>query len=266
MRIAALIVVGCLMATVGCSGPPKKSNGSAAASGAAETRVSREAESGRESGDAAGPKAIPDPLEPVNRAFFAFNDKFYFWIMKPVSSGYAAVVPEWGRMRVKNFFSNLGMPIRAANCLLQADLRGTGTELGRFGINTTVGILGFNDPAANRWDIAERNEDLGQTLGVYGLGEVLYINWPILGPSSVRGTIGFVGDGFLSPLNYYPSDSTARTVIKIYERVNGTSLRLGDYEELKEAALDPYVALRNAYFQRRRHLVKQRGAEGRPED
>jgi phospholipid-binding lipoprotein MlaA len=250
MKTELLVVLAALVTFVGCSSQPKSSmDGPPSAPGATAPAQS--------SGGSAR-RPVPDPLEPVNRVFFQFNDKFYFWLMKPVSSGYAAVVPEPARVRVKNVFSNVTTPVRLVNCLLQADLRGAGTELSRFGINTTVGILGINDPAENRWDIAARKEDTGQTLGVYGLGTGLYINWPILGPSSARGTVGMVGDAFLSPLTYYPTESAARTGIRVGERVNATSLRLGDYEQLKEDALDPYVALRNAYFQRRRHLVKQR--------
>lgn len=234
MRSKLLVLIAVFSLAAGCSSVRSRSaDGSAGESAAARVR------------------SIPDPLEPVNRGFYHFNDKLYFWVLKPVSQGYAAVMPRIARRGVKNFFTNLAMPIRAVNCLLQADLEGTGTELGRFGVNTTVGVLGFGD-VAGAWGIPLRKEDFGQTLGVYGLGPGLYITWPIFGPSSIRGTVGSVADAAIYPPTYVPGATAV-------ERVNDTSLRLGDYEDLKEAALDPYIALRNAYHQRRRHLIEDHG-------
>ena len=94
--------------------------------------------------------AIADPIEPFNRAMFEFNDKLYFWLLKPVAQGYKAVVPEEARVSVKNFFSNLGFPIRFVSCLLQADVSCAATEVGRFTVNTVWGIGGLMDPAAEQ--------------------------------------------------------------------------------------------------------------------
>ena len=210
----------------------------------------------------AQPVAISDPLEPLNRAFFVFNDKLYFWVLNPVSSGYAKVLPQPARRGVNNFFSNVATPVRLVNCVLQAKFKGAWVELERFAINTTVGVAGFGDPARNWWDIAKGNEDLGQTLGCYGLGPSIYINWPILGPSCVRDTVGYVGDLFLDPVNYLVPNFACNAGVKAYDTVNDTSLRPGDYEDFKKAALDPYVALRDAYYQYRRNLVKN--GEGKP--
>lgn len=201
------------------------------------------------------PDAVSDPLEPVNRAFFFFNDKLYFWLLKPVSKGYAKVLPQQARLCVKNFFSNIATPVRLVNCTLQAEFEGAWVELERFVINTTLGVAGFGDPARNRWNMEKRNEDLGQTLGVYGLGTSIYFNWPIIGPSNVRDTVGYVGDLFLDPVNYLVPNYWYNAGIRSYEAVNGTSLRIGDYEAFKEAAIDPYVALRDAYHQYRRGQV-----------
>lgn len=211
--------------------------------------------------DSAG--AVSDPLEPMNRVFFHFNDKFYFWVLKPVARGYDWIMPQPAQRGVKNFFSNLATPVRLVNCGLQANVKGAWTELERFVINTTVGVAGFGDPARNRWHIEKRNEDLGQTLGRYGIGSALYINWPILGPSCARDTVGFVGDLFLDPLNYLVPDFAYNAGIRSYETVNGTALSEGEYEQFKDAAIDPYVALRDAYFQYRRNLVKN-GADAVP--
>jgi phospholipid-binding lipoprotein MlaA len=198
-----------------------------------------------------------DPLEPVNRAFFHFNDKFYFWILKPVSTGYAKIVPEQARVGVKNFFANVGTPARAVNCLLQGDWRDSIVEVERFAINSTVGILGFDDAAAERFGIRQENEDFGQTLGSYGIGSGLYINWPILGPSNLRDSIGMVGDSFLNPWNYAIDSTGTRVLIRAEQTVNAASLRLGEYEEFKESAIDPYISLRDAYEQMRQRKIEE---------
>lgn len=213
----------------------------------------------------AQPITVSDPLEPLNRAFYHFNDKLYFWLLKPAAKGYAWAVPQPARLCVKNFFANIATPVRLVNCALQTDFEGAWTETERFAINTTVGVAGFGDPARNRWNLERRNEDLGQTLGRYGLGTSIYINWPILGPSNVRDTAGYAGDMFLDPLNYLVTRFWYNVGIRSYETVNGTSLRADDYEDFKKAAIDPYVALRDAYYQYRRNQVANgEGQSARP--
>ena len=194
---------------------------------------------------------IADPLEPFNRAMYRFNDKLYFWALKPVSQGYNKVVPEKARVSVKNFFSNLGFPVRFISCLLQADFSGATAEFGRFAVNTIWGVGGLLDPSSSQQlNLPKRDADLGQTLGLYGVGQGLYIVWPVLGPSSARDSVGIVGDFFLYPVSYIRPwyDWLA---VRAYQEVNDTSLRIGDYESLKEMAIDPYVALRDAYSQYR---------------
>lgn len=198
---------------------------------------------------------VSDPLEPLNRVFFHFNDKLYFWLLKPIAKGYTVLVPQAGRRGVKNFFSNVATPVRLVNCVLQAEFGGAWVELERFAINTTVGVAGFGDPAKNRWRLEKRTEDLGQTLGRYGLGPSIYIHWPIIGPSNPRDTVGYVGDFFLDPFHYLVPKFWPNVGIKSYDTVNDTSLRVGDYEDFKDASIDPYVSLRDAYYQYRRSQV-----------
>ena len=199
---------------------------------------------------------IADPLEPVNRAFFHFNDKLYFWVLKPIATGYKAVIPEDGRVGVQNFFSNLTTPARLVNCLLQVRLKGAGNEAVRFLLNTTLGMAGFLDLGKTELKIEKQEADFGQTLGVWGMGPALYINWPILGPSTLRETLGYVGDVFLDPRTYLPNRPIFY-VLRPIELVNETSLTLGEYENLKKAALDPYIALREAYHQYRQNKIKK---------
>jgi phospholipid-binding lipoprotein MlaA len=206
---------------------------------------------------------IADPLEPFNRAMYHFNDKLYFWALKPVAQGYKKVVPEPARISVKNFFSNLRFPIRFVGCLLQADFSGAATELGRFAVNTIWGVGGLLDPSSSQQlNLPSRDADFGQTLGVYGVGQGFYIVWPILGPSSPRDSVGIVGDFFLYPVSYI-SPWYDWLAVRAYEEVNDTSLRIGDYEFLKDAAIDPYVALRDVYRQYRQKKVE--AARGKPE-
>ena len=199
---------------------------------------------------------IADPIEPVNRAFFYFNDKLYFWVLKPVATGYNAVVPEDARVGVRNFFSNLTTPARVANCLLQVNFKCAGTETARFLLNTGLGMGGFLDPGKDA-HLEKQDKDLGQTLGIWGIGPGFYINWPLLGPSSLRDTAGFIGDLFFDPRTYI-FDQPIFYVVRPYELVNDTSLRIGEYEDFKEAALDPYTALKDAYAQYRKNKIKER--------
>jgi len=198
---------------------------------------------------------IADPIEPWNRFMFHFNDKLYFWGLKPLARGYNAVVPEPVRVSVRNFFRNVAMPVRFVNCLLQGKLKGAGIELSRFGINSVIGLAGFFDVAKSRFELSARNEDFGQTLGFYGMDGLMYVVWPFLGPSTVRDTIGFAGDSFLNPLNYI-EPFEAEIAVKSYERVNSLSLELGNYEEMKKAALEPYIAIRDAFIQYRNEQIK----------
>ena len=199
---------------------------------------------------------IADPLEPFNRAMFQFNDKMYFWVLKPVAQGYSAVVPQGARVGVDNFFSNIKFPIRFINALLQADFGGAATELGRFMVNTIWGIGGLLDPASGKdINLAKQDRDFGQTLGVYGVGQGFYVNWPVLGPSTPRDTAGMAGDYFLQPSTYL-DPWTIWLGVRAYEKVNSTSIVIGDYESLKEAAIDPYVAVRDAYIQYRLNKVR----------
>jgi phospholipid-binding lipoprotein MlaA len=201
---------------------------------------------------------IADPLEPFNRAMFQFNDKLYFWVLKPVALAYKKVVHEDFRVVVKNFFSNAAFPVRFLNCLLQANLKGAASEAGRFALNTLIGFGGIIDVASDpEINLAKHDEDLGQTLGAYGIGQGFYINWPLFGPSSPRDTVGMAGDGFLSPF-YYLEPWYATAGVRGYDMINETSFRIGDYEALKKAALDPYVAVRDAYVQYRFNKVKRR--------
>ena len=202
---------------------------------------------------------ISDPLEPINRAVFHFNDKLYFWFLKPAARGYNYVFPEELRIRVRNFFINLLFPVRFVNSILQGNIGGAAVELSRFVVNSTLGIGGLFDPSSRGLHLPMQDEDLGQTLGVYGLGNGIFITVPVLGPYTARSLVGWFGDGFLDPITWYVQPMLLSWGVKGYKKFNEVSLTLGDYEALKEAAIDPYVAIRNAYVQYRDTKVKERG-------
>ncbi len=203
-----------------------------------------------------GQHEIADPIYAFNKVMFHFNDKLYFWVLKPAGRGWRAVVPEKVRSGIKNFFYNLTTPIRLVNALLQAKINKAEAEFARFLVNTSIGILGFGNPAEKYDELNVDPEDCGQTLGVYGIGNGFYIVWPFFGPSSFRDTFGLVGDYFMDPVTYV-QPWQASLGANVTDKVNATSFRIGDYESFKEAALLPYEAMRNAYIQSRYKSLKQ---------
>jgi len=202
-------------------------------------------------------ETIADPLEPLNRLFFHFNDKMYYWVLKPVARVYSGLLPPELRISIGNFFDNLLSPGRAVNCLFQGEVRDSSVEVTRFVLNSTAGILGFGDFARDVLDLPSSEEDTGQTLGYYGLGGVFYIVWPFLGPSNFRDSLGKIVDANLNPVIFLDAESEVTVGLWILDRVNYTSLTLGDYELFTETALDPYVAVKDAYQQYREGQIKK---------
>ncbi|HTR45045.1 MAG TPA: VacJ family lipoprotein [Thermodesulfovibrionales bacterium] len=206
-----------------------------------------------DSGKVIEEEVITDPFEPLNRLFFTFNDRFYFWVFKPVAKGYNAVVPEVVRVSMRNFFNNLMMPVRFVNSFLQGRVESAGIELARFGINSTIGFAGLFD-IAKRMNLEGRETDTGLTLGTYGIGPGPYMILPFLGPSSLRDTVGRVGDGFLTPMNYI-TPLTDVFAVEATRYFNENAMRVGEYEDLVGSSIEPYAALRNAYSQHRKSLI-----------
>jgi len=203
------------------------------------------------------PVRVADPIAPWNKAMYHFNDKLYFWVLKPAAQGYSAVMPEDVRISFSNFFNNLTTPIRFVASLLQLKVKDAGNELIRLVYNSTAGIGGLADVAKTDLSISRKDEDLGQTLGNYGIGNGFYIVWPILGPSTLRDSVGTVGDWFLDPVDYVNPFFFDALAIRTFDKVNTVSLHIGDYEDLKKSAIDPYVSLRNAYIQYRNKKVEE---------
>ncbi len=199
---------------------------------------------------------VSDPLEPLNRLMYNVNDALYFWVLNPCAKTCKAVVPEPARIGIHNFFQNLTTPVRFVNCLLQGKGGAAETELNRFLINTTAGVLGFGDPARDKHSLQPVAEDLGQTLAIHGLDNGFYIVWPLLGPSTVRDSVGMVGDLFLNPV-FYVKPAEDSISISAGEFVNESSFRIGEYEAFKSMDLDPYVAMRESYIQYRNKQIQE---------
>jgi phospholipid-binding lipoprotein MlaA len=197
---------------------------------------------------------ISDPLEPLNRGIFWFNDKLYFYLFKPAARGYRWAVPEPWRISVQNAFSNLATPIRFVNSGLQGKFGDAGNELTRFVVNTTIGIGGFFDTAKDHFDIRKKDEDTGQTLGYWGVGTGWYLVLPVFGPSNARDAVGLFVDSRLDLL-YYIAEGRTYWGLVAYNKVNDLSIDKDTYEGIKKDALDPYLFVRDAFVQYRRNKI-----------
>lgn len=199
-----------------------------------------------------------DPWEGFNEATFEFNRKLDRYVLKPAAKVYDKVMPDEIQRMIANAFDNLGSFKRLFNSALQGKWKGAGREVGRFLINTTVGIAGFWDIARQEFGIAKSNEDFGQTLGVYGSGPGPYLVLPFLEPMTVRDGIGRLVDSLLDPLGYFfPFSIVERVSVKATEIINDRSLNLELFQGFEETVIDMYSAVRHAYLERRRNLVKE---------
>ena len=188
-----------------------------------------------------------DPWEGTNRAIFKFNESVDKTILKPLAQGYEKNVPQKMRAHITNFFSNLGDLATAIQHALQLDFRGF-TESGtRFLVNSTVGILGFND-VASKFGVAKTDEDTGQTLGRYGVSTGPYVVLPLFGPSSVRDGLGGIVDLFANPLNDIARDTETKVAVNALKGVDARARVLSAEQAFEALAFDRYVAMRSAYF------------------
>ena len=201
---------------------------------------------------------VYDPFEGWNRFWFRFNDKFYLYVAAPIYRGWQAVTPHQLRTGLKNFFHNILFPVRFVNNLLQFKLKAAGVEFGRFMMNTMCSA-GFADPASTKKTIVPMDsagEDFGQTLGYWGIGHGPYLVWPFIGPSSFRETLGRIGDLFAEPF-FYVQPWWAASAGSLTLRFNDLDEVLPLYQDLTGAALDPYIAMREAYINYRNLHARQ---------
>lgn len=197
----------------------------------------------------------PDPIEPVNRPIFAFNEGADRWVLEPVAEGWDFVLPELVQQGIWNFYRNLEMPMVFLNDLLQAKPVPAGWDLSRFAVNTTVGVLGFVD-VASELDIPHHDEDFGQTLGRYGVPPGAYLVLPLLGPFTVRDLLAYPVDLAAQPQRWLVQEAWIRAAVGVPDLINTRARYLEEVRESRRMAFDYYIFLRNAYLQRRRRLVE----------
>lgn len=216
-----------------------------------------------------------DPWEPMNTNIFEFNRQMDRFVLKPVAKGYNFVMPDLVQVGISNIFYNARFAPRFLNNVFQGKVKGAGIEAGRFLVNSTVGLAGFFD-VAKHINLVTPDEDLGQTLGFYGVKPGPFLMLPFFQPFTVRDFIGYVGDIFLNPINWLvlpiievegvPSviaheNRTTTSIIQLSARVgeivNERSRNLETYQGVEEATLDLYTAVRNAYLQKRAQAIRE---------
>lgn len=201
------------------------------------------------------PATLPtvfDPWERYNRQMHRFNNAVDRTVARPLAKGYVKVVPRPFRLGVSNFFNNLGQPVSAVNALLQGKPKQAGQSLGRFLINSTLGIAGIFDPASDA-KLPNRSEDFGQTLGVWGWRRSRFVELPLFGPRTLRDTFGMVGDAPLSPLRQVEEDRI-RIPLQGLQLVDVRAQLLAT-DSFREGAEDDYALVRDAWMQRRDYQI-----------
>ena len=205
-----------------------------------------------------------DPLSGYNEVMTSFNDSVYVYVLRPTAQGYAYIMPLPVRESISNVFDNLLFPIRFINNALQFKFQNSMEELGRFVINSTLGIAGIMDVASSQFDLKPHAEDFGQTLGFYGLGNGFHVVLPFLGPSNLRDIVGLAGDTWASPLSYIESrhanllDSDEESwALTGFSLLNKTSLHVEEYDALRKDAIELYPFMRSLYESRRNKLISE---------
>ena len=206
---------------------------------------------------------LNDPIEVANRGIFGFNQFLDKILIKPVTGVYRAVTPAPLRKAFHNFLQNLRTPVILANDLLQGEGSRAKDTIVRFFINSTWGLLGFMDPAADM-GFAQHDEDFGQTLAVWGVGEGPYLMLPVFGPSNPRDLIGKVTDFFIDPINLWAANTDNRDVTIIRTIVSGIDTRdlyWDALEDIDKNSMDPYASIRSLYRQRRTDAIRNGGGD-----
>jgi len=206
---------------------------------------------------AAGEDFDEDPWEGFNEKMFNFNREVLDrYLLKPIATAWDFVLPDFVQRGVHNVFDNAAVVRRLVNNSLQLKFAGAGIELARFTINSTLGVAGFFDVAKDGFGIEQKDEDTGQTFGVWGMGPGPYLVLPFLPPLSVRDGVGYAFDAAMTPYSYFiPWWGTVAATGN--NTVNERSLNLDRFERVAESTVDLYGAVRNAYLQRRAAAIKQ---------
>ena len=209
---------------------------------------------------------VNDPFIRFNRTIFAFNDTLNTYALRPIAHGYAKIVPRPVRNGITNAFDNAQFPVRFVNCVLQGKLKRSAQETGKFVVNSVAGFGGLMRVSDHVTSLANvPAEDFGLTLGVWGIPAGPYLVVPLLGPSGCRDLVGFAGDYVIYPLNWHAVgiihhafiSNTINGALSGTRTVNGLPKSVQDYDQMKAAAVDPYIAMRDAYTSYRAARVKK---------
>jgi phospholipid-binding lipoprotein MlaA len=257
----ALSVLGLSLFLAACAANPQTAGHQPGEPGPTQiAQTGSDAWSESESGEFGDEPGDNDPLEVPNRMFFAFNEALDFMVIRPVAVTYRYVVPVGVRNTVRNFLRNLRSPVTLANDLLQGNLERAEITFTRFFINSTIGMLGLFDIAADS-GFPHHEEDFGQTMGTYGAGEGFYLVLPILGPSSLRDGGGRIVDIFLDPLTYIaPQEFNLGRAAA--SGVDYRSRNIDELDALKADSLDFYARIRSLYRQFRENEINNGAPSG----
>jgi phospholipid-binding lipoprotein MlaA len=206
---------------------------------------------------------ISDPIEPVNRVIFVFNDFLDRILIEPVAKGYNFILPQLVRDGVQNFMRNLKSPIIVGNDLLQGRVGDAGVATARFVINTTIGVAGVADVASTK-GLKYKNADLGQTLATWGVGNGFYLVLPILGPSSLRDAGGDFADAYVDPVRLYAYNTHRMWIYYTREGIEGLDDRsrlIRPIDDMRANSLDYYAAARSAWTQHRNSFINGESAD-----
>ncbi|GEM_PF-660965 len=191
---------------------------------------------------------VGDPIEPFNRFMFKIDEFLFVWVLNPIGEAYAFVVPEYFRAGFKRMDYNIQMPKRLFNNLLQAKFAGAGVSLGRFLVNTTIGIVGFYDPAYEWFGWEKYDEDLGQTLGKWGVGPGFYVYIPVIGATTLRDGLGGIVDDQMDPRAWIPFGGSG---IRLVMKFNNLTLEMDNIEQQLESYYDPYSLKKQFWYMKR---------------
>lgn len=203
--------------------------------------------------------ANDDPLEPLNRSIFSFNETVDTYALRPLAKGYAAVIPETGRTHIGNVLDNLKMPLVFANSILQGDGTNAMSAFWSFTLNSTFGLAGIFDFVGSNTHLHVHDEDFGQTLGVWGVDSGAYVVLPLFGPSTVRDTFGRAVDIATEPFNY--TDEAVGITYGVLDTIHTRSTLLDLMDDIYDSSLDPYATIRSGYLQKRRADIKNTKSE-----
>ncbi len=199
-------------------------------------------------------------LETYNRAMFSFNNKVDKFVIRPVAKGYKKITNKYIRSRVSNFFNNIGEPISAANHILQGDFLSSGENLGRFVLNTTLGVVGLYDVASSL-GLEKNKTGFDETMATWCMPDGPFVVLPFFGPSTPRAALGFVADAYSSPAYWVAHESGDDGAMTIYYASSGLKYlnlmaeNLGFLESLEEGSVDYYEAVKSAYLQNRNKIM-----------